>query len=460
MLSPGGTDIAEVAANQNRAYDRARVDKQINWLSDLGMTLRGVPGRKQVVLLSEGFDASVVQGRDMRDRDQMEADRNNIERGNLSAVDSDRIFGSATQLTNLSRMEQAFRGSDVVLSAIDIRGVRGFADGSNTAMAASNDGLFLLSRPTGGTVIHNANDLADSFHRFLRPQEVVYVLGFYAPAPTKANAFHPIQVKVTGAPGRVAVSHRSGYYDAGGADFNERLLSTSEIVMNDIAQSGMRVSALAAAFPAAGGGKASVPVIVDIDAAALLDAAKDGRASAEVYIYAFGDDGSVRDRAFQPLNFDVKKLGDRLRANGIRYYGTLSLPPGRYTIKTFVHGRDERNGFVRADLVVPKDGEAALLTPIPIDDAPKAVLVKAARTDSETYPFMVGAQKYVPCTTRSGKVALYVVGAEPDEIAVEGATVLGKTSSGGATTIVVQVDKPTDVTVKRKGVLLQTASIR
>jgi hypothetical protein len=448
-----------VAANQARAYDRARVDKQINWLSDLGMTLRGVAGRKQVVLLSEGFDASVVQGRDMRDRDQMQDDRTNIERGNLSAVDSDRIFGSATQLTNLSRMEKAFRGSDVVLSAIDIRGVRGFADSANLSTAPSNDGLFLLSRPTGGIVIHNANDLADSFHRYLRPQEVVYVLGFYAPAPTKANAFHPIQVKVTGTPGRVAVSHRSGYYDAGGADFNERLLSTSEIVMNDIPQSGVRISALAAAFPAAGG-KASVPVIVDIDAAALLEAAKDGRAYAEVFVYAFGDDGSVRDRIYQPLSFDVKKLGDRLRANGIRYYGLLSLPPGRYTIKTLVHGRDERNGFVHAGLVVPKDGEAALLTPIPIDDEPKAVLVKAARTDSETYPFMVGAQKYVPCTTRSGKVALYVVGAQPDEIAVEGATVLGKTSSGGATTIVVQVDKPTDVTVKRNGTVLQRASIQ
>ncbi len=459
MLSPGGTAIAEVTENQSRAYDRSRVDKQIKWLADLGMTLRSVGGRKQVVLLSEGFDATLVQGRDMRDLAGEQSDLDAITSGDLSKVDSDRIFGSATQLTNLARLERAFRGSDVVLSAIDIRGVRGMSETAG-AVAQSNDGLFLLARPTGGMVIHSSNELADSLRRFLKPQEVVYVLGFYAPPPAKASAFHPLQVKVTGTSGRVTVAHRSGYYDAGGADVNERLLSTSEIVMNDVPQTGVRISTLAAAFPAAEG-KAAVPVLVDIDAAALIEAAKDDRAYAQVYVYAFAEDGAIRDRLFQPLSFDLKKLKERLRAGGVRYYGTLSLPPGRYTIKTLVHNRDERNGFARTSLVVPKAGEAAVLTPIPIDEAPKAVLVKAPRTDSETYPFMVGTQKFVPCTTTTGgKVALYVVGAQPEEIAVEGATVLGKTSSGGGVTVVVQVDKPTEVTVKRNGAVLQRASIQ
>jgi hypothetical protein len=459
MTSPGGIRIAEIAENQSRAYDRARVDKQIRWLSDLAMTLRSVGGRKQVVLLSEGFDAALVQGRDLRDQEGQQQDIDAITTGNLAQVDSDRVFGSATQLTNLARLERAFRGSDVVLSAIDIRGVRGLGEAPGM-VGQSNDGLFLLARPTGGTVIHNSNELADSFRRFLKPQDVVYVLGFYAPPPAKANAFHPLQVKVTGTEGRVTVAHRSGYYDAGGADANERLLSTSEIVMNDVPQTGVRISTLAAAFPASEG-KAAVPVLVDIDAAALLEAAKDDRAYAEVYVYAFGDDGGIRDRIFQPLTFDLKKLKERLRAGGVRYYGMLSLPPGRYTIKTLVHNRDERNGFARASLVVPKAGEAAVLTPIPIDETPKAVLVKAPRTDSEAYPFTVGTQKFVPCTTATGgKVALYVVGAAPDEIAVEGATVLGKTSSGGGVTVVVQVDKPTEVTVKRNGAVLQRASIQ
>jgi hypothetical protein len=432
------------------------VQKQIEWLGELATMLRSLPGRKQVVFLSEGFDATLVQGRDTQ---QVKNDNESIIRGDLTQIDSDAVFGSATQLTNLTRLEHAFRGSDVVLNAIDVRGVRG-QSGQEGVAPQANDGLFLIARPTGGVVVHNSNDLADNFQRYLRRQEAVYILGFYAPPATKPGAFHPIKVKVTGTPARVSVSHRSGYYDGGGADFNERLLATSEIVMNDVAQSGVKISALAAAFPA-GGGTASVPVIVDIDGGSLLQTVKDGRATAEVFVYAFSDDGTVRDRLFQPLSIDLEKLGERLRAGGVRYYGTLSLAPGKYAIKTLVHGPDDRNGFTRTELVVPKEGEAAVLTPIPIDEKPRAVLVKATPRDAnESYPFMVGAQKYVPCATANGRVALYIVGVSPEEIAVEGAQVVHKTSSGAGTTVVLQIDKPTEVTIKRNGVVMQTAAIK
>ena len=52
-------------------------------------------------------------------------------------------------------------------------------------------------------------------------------------------------------------------------------------------------------------------------------------ANVEIYLYAFDQDGIVRDRFYQKINVDLKKLGDKLRATGIKYYGTLSLPPGR-----------------------------------------------------------------------------------------------------------------------------------
>ena len=73
------------------------------------------------------------------------------------------------------------------------------------------------------------------------------------------------------------------------------------------------------------------------------------------------------------------------------------------------------------------------------------MLVKATPRDAnELYPFTVGTQKYVPCATANGRVALYIVGASPEEIAVEGAQVVGKMSSGSGVTVVVQIDKPTE----------------
>src|SRR5207244_6099768 len=114
-------DRSESYVGQDRAYDRGRVQKQIVWLGELATMLRGLPGRKQVVFLSEGFDPTLVQGREGQ---QAKNDNEAVIRGNLVQIDSDAVFGSSAQLTNLTRLEQAFRGSDVVLSAIDIRRVR------------------------------------------------------------------------------------------------------------------------------------------------------------------------------------------------------------------------------------------------------------------------------------------------------------------------------------------------
>src|SRR6058998_3742150 len=104
---------AFVSGKETRAYNRGEVEKQVNWLAQLATMLRSVQGRKQIVYLSEGFDARMIQGRDfLRDKEEQHSETEAIISGHPGAVDSDARFGSATQLSNLSRMEQAFRSSD------------------------------------------------------------------------------------------------------------------------------------------------------------------------------------------------------------------------------------------------------------------------------------------------------------------------------------------------------------
>src|SRR5258708_39869979 len=93
-------------------------------------------------------------------------------------VDSDRRFGSSASISTLQVLRQAFTGSDVILNALDIEGVRMRDSTSRGALVKSNDGLFLLADSTGGTVFQNSNDLANDFSRMLRQQEFVYILGF------------------------------------------------------------------------------------------------------------------------------------------------------------------------------------------------------------------------------------------------------------------------------------------
>ena len=209
----------------NEAAVRQRVEKEIDFLGQLAKMLRAVPGRKQIVLLTEGFDAAYLQGRDVRASADAANENEQILRGQVYNIDNDARFGNTASMTTLDRMAQFFRQSDVVLNAIDIQGVRVQNDVQQGKSINSNAGLFLLARPTGGEVFENVNNLKTNFDRMLKQQEVVYVLGFQAPTQ-KPGTFHNLKVKLVNVPG-ARVFHRAGYFekrrrDAGRADAQQR----------------------------------------------------------------------------------------------------------------------------------------------------------------------------------------------------------------------------------------------
>jgi len=423
-----------------------RIANEIDNLAALALMLRAVPGRKQIVFLSEGFDSKAVGGGGAGGQRGVGM----ATAGQMPRVDSDARYGNSARMKSIERMAKTFRGSDAVLHAIDIEGVR--------VRGSSNDGLFLLARPTGGEVFADTNDLGRHFRKMLHQQEVVYVLTFQAPA-TKGGRFHNFDVRLVGVPGARA-SYRSGYYESGGETPIQRTLSNAEIIVNDIAQRDVRISAVSAAFPG-DGERAQVPIIVEIDGAALL---KNG--AAEMYIYAFDGEGLVRDRLYQKMTFDLTKVGERLLAGGVKYYGTLSLPPGQYAVKTLVRvGENERRGFARTDVVVPRRGEMALASFF-IDERPGDwIMVKGTSHDpAAAYPFAINGEAFVPSATgrpRSGgmrKLAVIVYNAQPDDLTLQttaSSKVLRKVASGTTTQLVIELDAPpaqpaVDVSVKKK----------
>jgi VWFA-related protein len=429
-------------ARQARETVRVEAEKEMDYLGDLAKMLRSIPGKKQVVFLSEGFDPRFVQGSEAREDLSYQS--------SVFSSRDDQRFGSNSASTALRRMADAFRGSDVVLHALDIQGLR--VDNSmEGGFVNSNDSLRLLAQPTGGMVFKNANKIETDFERLMKAEEVVYVLSFQAPS-SKSGKFHDLKVKLVNVPSGSKAFARAGYYESGGESQQERTLTNAEIVMNDVEQKDLRTASLAAAFPTMTEA-AQVPVIIEINGADL-----EKQNAVDFYVYAFDEEGTVRDRLYQRVTLDLGKVGAKLRANGLKYWATLSLPPGKYAVKTLVLAGPKK-GFARTDVVVPAANQIAA-APIFVDENSNWVLVKGtSHAESAAYPFDLSGEHFIPAATaRTKRFAVFVPNAKPEDVTFETTPkvkFLGAAKSAGATALVMELDRPVkdvELTIRKKGV--------
>ncbi len=456
---------SEQPGTLNDSFKRTRVRRQVEMLSDIALSLQRLAGRKHLVLLSEGFDPRLVQGRGAGKTEGQAEEDTAAEHGELWKIDSDKRFGSMESQKAIQLMADQFRRSDVVLHAVDIQGVRVANDVQGGARFNSNEGLFLLANSTGGTVFRNSNDIKAEFDKLTRQHDVVYVLGFRAPLG-RAGQFHELKVKLVDVPG-ARVTHRGGYYDAGAEGAVERTLSAAEVIVNDIAQTDVGLYALAAAFPH-DARTSQVPVVLEINGADLVEYAKNGHATTDVFVYAFDEDGVVRDTIYQRVTLDIAQVGERLRESGVRFYGTLDLSPGKYALKTLVRvAETDRKGYQRVDLVVPEAGDVAVVQPLFFADPGSWVMVKSAADDPKApYPFVLGEDTFIPAahpTLRKGEPRLFTVfvyNADADELTWEiapDAKLVSEARGEDVTKLLFALEKvPGDakelaVTVRKKG---------
>jgi len=276
----------------------------------------------------------------------------------------------------LAQMTKSFRDADVVLHAIDIQGLRVESDVVSGARLNSNEGLSMVTRATGGMLVQRSNDLKGGFEHLLHAQEVVYVLGFQSTASTP-GMYHTLGVRVTGVPARSQVFTRAGYFEAGVETAEERALTNAEILLNELPQEGIRMKATAVA--AAGeDGRPRVAVQLELDGGDILREVISTNAGVEIFVYAFDAEGNVRDSLYNGVALELAKVGEQLKSGGVKYYGTLSLPPGRYVIRSLARvAKTSRRGFARVDVTVPD----LVTAPLPDGpaDAAKWVLVKGSQ---------------------------------------------------------------------------------
>lgn len=190
-------DIVESGAEQ--FLEQTFAESSIRRIADAIAAVRTLPGRKSVVLVSEGFS---VFGAGMDNAAIRDLLRRLVDRSNRAGVV---IYG----LDPRGLVTTGITAADSVR-----RGGTGIAARRRAALLESQDGLRYVAAETGGFAVINSNDIARGFGRIMSDQRGYYLIGYQPEAGTlhaKSDVqFKRLKVKVK--PKGLKIRTRAGFY--------------------------------------------------------------------------------------------------------------------------------------------------------------------------------------------------------------------------------------------------------
>jgi VWFA-related protein len=413
-------DVQRLQKAANDDQQRGRVAKLVNNLGGIGRVLDAARGRKHVLYFSEGFETRLLSGH-MAGGDESgslsqpiasAAVDSSTPQGMADAaasgeywkVESDARFGStATRSRMLDALTQ-FNRSDAVLNAIDISGLRAEGDASGSAAGSGTDALFAMAAATDGDLVRNANALAPELSKLEERTALVYLLVYQPKQLSKPGAFHALKVKVR-APG-ARVLARSGYYEPRpyqALSPLEKVLAAGDLVTGGSRENELAANLLAVPF-ASQAESPQVPVLLEIPGKELLAGETGASTAVQIYAYAHDAAGTLTDYLYSEMALDLAKVRTSLEGGGLKFYGTLYLPPGAYAVRALVRNAGSgRSAVAAAKVVVPKmpGGEPTLLPPF-FEEAPGRWLMVRGnpRPDAPPrpadYPFAIAGDSFIP----------------------------------------------------------------
>jgi VWFA-related protein len=318
----------------------------IGTLGALNLIVRGLrdfPGRKSVVLLSDGFRLFSSGSQDYR---VLEGVRRIVDLANRASVVVYTIDPRGLQTTGLTAADNtAFLTTAEVNQQVADRGAHLFE---------TQGGLNFLANQTGGFFVHNSNNVSDGISRVLDDQRGYYLLGYIPEQATfkrvqGPKAFHSISVKVKGT--GLRVRSRTGFYGVSDEETRppntpaQQLLTalTSPFTSGDIH---LKLTSLFGHESKTGSFMRSIMHIDARDISFSED--QDGLRKGEIEIIAFtlGSNGEIVGREARGYNLNVGAEGfQKLLDQGFIY--VLNVPikkPGGYQLRVAV--RDVRAGRV------------------------------------------------------------------------------------------------------------------
>lgn len=413
-------DLQPMQRQADDDFARGRVVKLLNSLAGIGRVLDSVRGRKHVLFFSEGFETRLLVGNAggggrsasmQKDQATASVDTSTTQGANEAAISGEiwkvkenARFGDSSLREALSNALGNFQRSDAVLDTVDIGGLRAENDAAGPKPGSGTDSLYTMASETDGDFVRNANQLGSELEKVSDRTSLVYLLAYQPKPLSRPGTFHKLKVDVKTSGAKVV--SRSGYYEPrpyASLTPLEQLLASGDLVTGGSRSGGLQGRLLAAPF-ASRGEEAQVPIVLEIPGPALLAGDKGEKTTVLVYAYANDASGTLKDYITSAMELDLSKVRSALESGGIRYYGTLYLPPGDYGVRALV--RDSatgRSSLASAAVHVPKmpGGSPTVLPPVFAAPQGSWLMVRGnPRSDAPQrtadYPFAVGGDSFIP----------------------------------------------------------------
>lgn len=318
-------DGADAATELNEFRESVFATGTLGAVNFIIRGMRDLPGRKSVMLLSDGFTIFSSDANGMRNSSRvLDSLRRLVDLANRSSVVIYTMDARGLQVLGLTAADSTsgFSAEQVEQQLSDRR----------TKFFDSQSGLVYLAKQTGGVSIINNNDLSKGIERMLDDQSF-YLIGYQPDAETFDPAkrrFNKISVKVK-RPG-ARVRYRSGFFGVSDDQIKPptnltaaqqiQTALTSPFAVNDIA---LRLNTLFANTEQG----TFVRSLLHVNAKDLKftdEADGNKKASFDVLAVSFGDNGTVADQISKNYILTVRdEMYRKIIRDGFVYYFTFPV---------------------------------------------------------------------------------------------------------------------------------------
>ena len=184
---------------QGNYLERTFAESSILRIADAISAVKKLPGRKSVVLVSEGFSVFGFGWDNAYIRDMLQR---LVDRSNRAGVVIYAVDPRGLVTTGITAADNV-RGGGAAVTAM-----------RSEALRESQDGLRFVAGETGGFAVVNSNDLARGFQRIMADQRGYYLIGYQPEAGTLSfksdQQFRRVKIKVK--PKGLKIRTRAGFY--------------------------------------------------------------------------------------------------------------------------------------------------------------------------------------------------------------------------------------------------------